>query len=737
MRKHFILSLLLFTLAVCLQGCSDDDKAPVDANDNFVTSVAFTVSNKTYDAVIENNTITITVPYTVSLKDATVEFIYTPSAKILPDPATVRDWDNERVFRVTSYNGDENQYTYRVIKDDIRQEGDVTLKNASEIAAFAESGVTVVKGNLIIGTDEGEAIESITSLSKLKQVEGNIVIKNSYKGTDLTGLDKVTSIGGLQVGSVDSFSKSLLHQVSLKSLTTITGDLIVCNNETQWVIAESLTTVGGNVVIRSSALQSIQMDKLSRVTGSYDIQSAVDENGDRQLELGGKMVALSFPELLSVGGTLSANYLAALKSIRLEKLQTAGAVLFKTLPLPFEKINLPAIKTVEGDLNISSSTVYHPIGSSIEGNEVLTSFDGFDKLERVGGTLTFSYFTEATKVPDVSKISLGGYCLDHMEKISSVFDFSKTVFEKQGGKSCEIKLSYTPITRIIGRKTMDCELNLDHIDISKGIPALENIEIIDGFTLYTDRDTRSEQRTDLVFNFKKVIHNISINARPEKPPHYSFPNLEEVQGSFWLFDAWAVSFVNLYSNFSAPRLTSVGGQFFIAKMGSLWQSLDNVDLGSLKTVGCADHIEYYDGILGLKDAPTFSVTLSHPNGGNLELKSLERVGGRGMRVGIYYVNKGITGLSCQKLKKVDGKLTITGSMETNSAWWDDQLKSLDFPNIAEVGSVSIEYFTVLKDFKTFAPLFTNSTLPDGNWRVAGCGYNPDYNAMKAGKYAQP
>ena len=35
--------------------------------------------------------------------------------QIIPDPETVTDWDNERTFRVTSYNGDAREYTYKAV----------------------------------------------------------------------------------------------------------------------------------------------------------------------------------------------------------------------------------------------------------------------------------------------------------------------------------------------------------------------------------------------------------------------------------------------------------------------------------------------------------------------------------------------------------------------------------------------------------------------------------------------
>ena len=213
---------LLFSLFFCIfaVGCSDKDEIPVDADDNYITSVVLSVNDKTYEAVIENNTITVTVPYTVSLDGAKASFAYTPSAKIFPDPATITDWNTERTFRVTSYNGTINDYTYVVVKDEIRSEGNVELKTPSEVAAFIESGVTIIKGNLIIGSnaENAEIINDITGLSILKEVEGNIIIKNSFTGGTLTGLDNITSIGGLLIGSEENpLQDTSLEMISMKS----------------------------------------------------------------------------------------------------------------------------------------------------------------------------------------------------------------------------------------------------------------------------------------------------------------------------------------------------------------------------------------------------------------------------------------------------------------------------------------------------------------------------------------
>ena len=103
--------LLLFIAPFLFLSCSEDNQtpeSPADADDNFITSVVMTVASQSYTAEIIDNIITITVPYTVSLNNAQVEFKYTSSATIIPDPASITDWDTERTFRVTSYNGEAN-----------------------------------------------------------------------------------------------------------------------------------------------------------------------------------------------------------------------------------------------------------------------------------------------------------------------------------------------------------------------------------------------------------------------------------------------------------------------------------------------------------------------------------------------------------------------------------------------------------------------------------------------------
>ena len=222
---------LVATVAM-FAACSDkDEPKPDDADDNFITDFSLTKDGQTYTAEINGENMTVTIPYTVDLDGATANVRCTPSAKILPDPATVHDWNNERVFRVISYSGKSREYTYLLNRADISQCGDVTLASQSEIDAFGESGINVIEGNLTIGSDEGEIITDLSPLSTIKEVKGTVIILNSFEGNDLTGLDRMRSMGGLQIGTVEKPSSSPIEVVTIHKATEITGDIEISNSE--------------------------------------------------------------------------------------------------------------------------------------------------------------------------------------------------------------------------------------------------------------------------------------------------------------------------------------------------------------------------------------------------------------------------------------------------------------------------------------------------------------------------
>ena len=405
MKTYFLPMLLsLFFLGACDK---NDEIVPEDADENFITSVVMTVDGKSYTADIADNTVTITVPYTVSLNNAEVEFKYTTSATIIPDPETVTDWNNERTFRVTSYNGNAREYAYKVVKSEIESDGDVELKTTEEVASFAESKTTVVKGNLIIGSDaeKAEKITDISALASLKEVTGNIVIRNSYNGADLTGLDNIVSAGGLQVGSTDVASKATeLHMISMKALETLSGDISVYNDQVTYVLFEKLATIEGSVMFNAPSLQSFGFPVLTTVGQDLNIQGLNEEN-----KAAGTIATLELPELTSVGGVLAVNNLAKLTSMNFLKLKETGGLNFHTVPVMLETINLPEIETVNGSIIMEANMEAPPTGSFVpQRNDVLLAFGGMDKLTTVKGQIKIKNFTALKQLPDWSKITTLG-----------------------------------------------------------------------------------------------------------------------------------------------------------------------------------------------------------------------------------------------------------------------------------------------------------------------------------------
>ena len=418
--------LLLVTVGfLMLAGCSDDDPInpiPEDADDNFITSVVLTVGETSYAAAIEGNDITVTVPYNVSLDGAAAEFKYTPSATIMPDPAEITDWNTERQFRVTSYNGRTNDYKYLVVKDDIREEGDVVLKTDAEVKAFADKGVTIIKGDLIVGEASGDnAVTNIEALSALTQVEGDIVINDTYKGTTLDGLENVVKIGGLHIGSTEAASTAPeLYYASLRSLEEIAGDITICNDKLQWFEAEKLTAIGGSLVMRSAALTSVTTPALATVGSDFELQGSNEEKA------GGDMTIVEMKALASVGGKINIKNFAKLNAVKFEALTSAGAVLLPTIPYEFETISLPVLSEVGGDIQLIANTDATSIGGMAMNTGVKTI--DMNSLSEVDGTIVLSAFAELREIPSLNGIKVKGIELVNLSKVPDPLNLSQTTF---------------------------------------------------------------------------------------------------------------------------------------------------------------------------------------------------------------------------------------------------------------------------------------------------------------------
>lgn len=522
MKIYFLPMLLsLFFLGACDK---NDEIIPEDADENFITSVVMTVDGKSYTADITDNTVTITVPYTVSLNNAEVEFKYTTSATIIPDPETVTDWDNERTFRVTSYNGDAREYTYKVVKSEIESDGDVELKTTEEVASFAATKTTVVKGNLIIGSDaeEAEKITDISALASLKEVTGNIVIRNSYNGADLTGLDNIVSAGGLQVGSTDVASKATeLHMISMKALETLSGDISVYNDQVTYVLFEKLATIEGSVMFNASSLQSFEFPVLTTVGQDLNLQGLNEEN-----TAAGSIASLEIPELTSVGGGLSVNNLAKLTSMSFLKLKETGGLDFHTVPVMLETINLPEIETVNGSIIMEANMEAPPTGSFVpQRNDVLQAFGGMDKLTTIKGQIKIKNFTALKQLPDWSKITtLGSITLDYLEDVSGTLLLPNARFETFGETAPQIEI----INKVQLSKIETAE---DLSNVNFVITSLTNNKFPE-ITFKNIKDFTCKPTTNNTDYTISTIQHVygNLNVTGQMRSNAKFPDLEIIDG---------------------------------------------------------------------------------------------------------------------------------------------------------------------------------------------------------------
>ncbi len=694
--------LLLFLLTFCLQSCSDDQEIlPEDADDNFITSVKLTVGADTYTAQIENQEITVTVPYTVSLDGAEVDFIYSTSATILPDPTSITNWDEERPFKVTSYNGDPRDYTYRVIKDEIRQEGDVTILSQADIDALAEKGVTVILGNLTLGSDDPEAtpLEDLKGLELLKEIKGALIIRNSYQGNDLVALEALTSIGGLQLGSSGSPSEALNGEalLSLPRLVSIEGEVMIYSDRIQWIHLPALTTIAGHVTIHSATWVSADLSALTSITGDLILTGYTEESTASEL------MYVEIPSLETVSGKIEITAFPKLMGIAFEKLTSAGAIWLPHIPFEFETIHLPNLRNVEGDIDFTSNSA-DIIGGTLQNTGVKEI--EMNNLEFVGGRITLSRLTALTRLPDFSRLrQLGGLCLNNIEALTDPdLDISHITF---GGDS--ISLSNTHINYIHGPEELNATLYLNG-----------TYPEIDGVSSLKDLYYYGRNQGPVTLPFATVEKNIYMYLQECTELH--MPALKEVGGYFSVdYQMTALHTLQL------PALEKVGGQLYIRS-----GNITSLSLASLEEVGTGTEIAYSDNESpGTIDMLTTGLS-------ELSFPKLKKVAGKGLAIQTTEVMTETCGsIHLPALEEVEGCLLLSGEVYDSgySDWFPDQkLSQVLLPNLKKTDAVKIIGYSLLEDFSMFKNVVDQ--LSEETWTVKNCRYNPTYEDMKAGNYTE-
>jgi Leucine-rich repeat (LRR) protein len=263
--------------------------------------------------------------------------------------------------------------------------------------------------NLLI--DRNPALTSIASLTGVTQAGGDLSISNNDRLTNLTGLDRVTNVGGNLI--IDS-NPVLTNISSLSGVTQIGRDLQIVSNAqlTNLTGLNRLTSVGNNAIINSNpVLTSLAALSTLTQTGA-DLQIL----GNAQLP---NLLGLS--SLARVGNTLRIDNNAALTSLAALSalIQTGGDLAINNTPLLTNLTGLDGLTNIGKSLRIANNPVLTSIAGlsaltqtgadlQILNNARLTNLTGLEGINRVGGSLLISDNITLTSIASLSALTQAG-----------------------------------------------------------------------------------------------------------------------------------------------------------------------------------------------------------------------------------------------------------------------------------------------------------------------------------------
>lgn len=433
-RLRYILLLAAFAFV----GCAKEEEPLFGGTDNGLISLSVTANGVTYDASISGDKITLSAPVGADLSGAVATYALCEHASILPEPTAIKDWNSQHVFRIKSHAKTPREYTYTVSRSEVAQSGNVQLLTQTDVEKFAKLGITVINGNLVIGSDSKPVKDSIVNLEQLssvKEVRYNIIVNRSFAGGTLRGLERIEKCGGLHLGttasavefpalsgiSIDmpmlqSVGDMVLNSHSIKSLSfeklESTATLYIASNSLVTLNLPTLKETVGVLSFANSAgsansiLAQLSFPKLEKVGGKLSLQyfSGLTEVGFPKLNYvggsvdvalnSGTLETLAFPELATVNGAVVIESAPGLLQLEIPKIKQMTSFIFNKSSYgsyPLERLDLSALETLTDELYIRNIPI-----------ENLT----IANLKEVGGEVTFWDLKLATKIslPSIKKI---------------------------------------------------------------------------------------------------------------------------------------------------------------------------------------------------------------------------------------------------------------------------------------------------------------------------------------------
>ncbi len=487
-------------------------------------------------------------------------------------------------------------------------DGSITLSTQAEVDDFGAFGYIEVTGDIIL--DGQQTIVSVTSLSDLKTVGGNIYVKTSVQS--LTGLENLQSVGG-------DFSfhtnYNLTSLSGLESLTSVGGSLWININESLTTLAglESLTSVGYLSINSNENLTTLTgLENLTTINESLSVNNHLNltniEGLNNITAVGLDLTVQDNDQLTSITGLENLNAVARNVRINgnknlstlagLENLTTIGDLLF--IGNSFRPNNaladfcaLTNLFTTgsHGNVTISNNRYNPSVSDILNGNCERTGLSG----EIYEGSITlygqdevddFALFAYSEVTGDLtitnqatnSIVSLAG--LNHLSKIGGTF-----------------KIQYTPLTSLQGLEnlsfigdnfTIDTNNNLTSLSGLEGLTTIQGryVNIIDNSNLtslaglnnlttingllggpngvrgqiYIDSNDNLTSLAGME-SFTEILGHLVISRNQSLTSLQGFNNLTSIQGRLSIYENGITSLNGLENLNSVGETITIGARF--------------------------------------------------------------------------------------------------------------------------------------------------------------------------------
>lgn len=729
-NRFLAYALVLLSSVMMVWGCSDDDDdLPFYGTDTHFLSLSLTsAEGKVYEAAITDSTLVLYVPSNVSLEGAKVAYEICEQASILPDPATITDWDSEQVFRLIAYNGTVEHYTLKIVRENVYSEGSVTLNTQAEVVAFAELGINIVDGNLIIGSMsiEDDPVITLSPLKGLTCVKGAIIIRDTYTGNSLSGLENLREVGAIMIGTQESRSDIATKiNIDMPKLEKA-GDIIMNSNCVQTLSLPMLKRIS-KLYMDSKSLEEITLPQLEVCTGDIELGTNANRNDN--------LVRLLCPKLQRVGGKFVVQYMSELKQIDLSSLsEVVGNLSFSNLTV-VEALEAEELESAGG---IEIVNTYTPVRIVFPKLAVVNTFNifatannyeaeilDFSALTEVKGAFTLSAkavnlpvisFPKLTKVNNLTFDQLLEIKELLLPELTSMGDLNVNSMPELITLSLPKLTSSGSISLSASAKLMNVRMPLlmDCKGISlTGLAGMEEFQFPEAFaTSFSGSVTISNcKKLAQVLGpneYKGAVALTLVNGEGTIVPKFVATDgtLVHMKGGF------KVSSNGRTGDLEIAGIQSVGGALNVS-CSSTWGKpkvpfrVSFPDLEKLETLSMSN----YDGMVESFEAPKLTLVT-----GNLSFNQMNAV----------------KAFNFPALTEIQGDFTLGGATYQKLPL----LKNLDgFSALTTLGgTLKITYCTALTDYSGLKNLFSNLDLT--KCTIQNNAYNPTLEDIEAGRLVQ-